>query len=111
VPARAAEDRLELLNYAAVAADRTVEPLEVAIDDEDQVVKPFAAGQSDRPERLRLVGFAIPQERPHFGVRGLLQSPVFKVAVKARLVDGHDGAQARRDGGKLQTTRHRTRRS
>ena len=42
VPAGAAEDRFELLDDLAVAADRTVEPLQVAVDDEDQVVELLA---------------------------------------------------------------------
>ena len=42
VPAGAAEDRLELLDDLAVAAHRAVEPLQVAVDDEDQVVELLA---------------------------------------------------------------------
>ena len=39
VPADAAEDGFELLDDLSVAADRAVEPLQVAVDDEDQVVQ------------------------------------------------------------------------
>ena len=49
VPARAAEHGLELLDDLAVAAHRPVEPLQVAVDDEDQVVELLAA----RPSRSR----------------------------------------------------------
>ena len=49
VPAGAAEDGLQLLNDLAVAADRAVEPLEIAVDDEDQVVQLLARGQRDGP--------------------------------------------------------------
>jgi hypothetical protein len=42
VPAGAAEDRLELLNDLAVAAHRPVEPLQIAVDDENQVVELLA---------------------------------------------------------------------
>src|SRR5207245_8431497 len=45
VPAGAAEGGLEFLDYLAIAADRAVEALQVAIDDEDQVVELFAAGE------------------------------------------------------------------
>ena len=48
VPAGAAERGLQLLDDLAVAAHRTVQALEVAVDDEDQVVEPLAAGQRDR---------------------------------------------------------------
>ena len=42
VPAGAAERRLQLLDDLAVAPDRAVEALEVAIDDERQVVEALA---------------------------------------------------------------------
>ena len=42
VPAGAAERRLELLDDLAVAAHRAVEPLQVAVDDEGQVVEALA---------------------------------------------------------------------
>ena len=42
VPASAAERRFELLDDLAVAADRAVEALQVAVDDEDQVVELLA---------------------------------------------------------------------
>ena len=64
VPARAAEDRLELLDDLAVAADRPVEALEVAVDDERQVVEALAGGDVERAERLGLVGLAVAEERP-----------------------------------------------
>ena len=69
VPAGAAEDRLELLDDLAVAADRAVEPLQVAVDDEGQVVEALAGGDVERAERLRLVGLAVAQERPDAGRR------------------------------------------
>src|SRR3712207_7423764 len=43
VPARAAEDRLELLDDLPVAAHGAVEALQVAVDDEDEVVELLAA--------------------------------------------------------------------
>ncbi len=46
VPAGAAEARFELLDDLPVAADRTVETLEVAVDDEDQVVELFAGSEA-----------------------------------------------------------------
>jgi len=48
VPARAAKLALELLDDLAVAAHRAVEALQVAVDDKDQVVQPFARRQPDR---------------------------------------------------------------
>ena len=65
VPAGAAEDRLQLLDDLAVAAHRAVEALQVAVDDEDQVVEALARGDRERAQRLGLVGLAVAQERPH----------------------------------------------
>ena len=64
VPAGAAERRLELLDDLAVAADRAVEALQVAVDDERQVVEALAGGDVERAERLGLVGLAVAEERP-----------------------------------------------
>src|SRR5208337_5329994 len=64
VPAGAAEVGLELLDDLAVAAHRTVEPLQVAVDDEDEVVEPLTSGERDRAERLRLVHLAVAAEHP-----------------------------------------------
>src|SRR3989442_1500141 len=58
IPARAAERGFQFLDDLAVAADRTVEPLQVAVDDEDQVVELLARRQRDGAERFWLVGLA-----------------------------------------------------
>src|SRR5258708_34000111 len=42
VPSRAAEDGFELLNDFAVAAHRPIEPLQVAVYDENQIIEIFA---------------------------------------------------------------------
>ena len=46
VPARAAERRFEFLNNLPVTAHRTIESLQVAVDDEDQIVELFARRQA-----------------------------------------------------------------
>src|SRR6266852_1521968 len=50
VPARSAKRRLELLNNLAVASHRAVEALQVAVDDENQIVEPFARRERDGTE-------------------------------------------------------------
>src|SRR5206468_1868235 len=50
VPAGATEVGLQLLDDLAVAADRTVEPLQVAVDDESEVVELFPSGDAERAE-------------------------------------------------------------
>src|SRR5215469_9363269 len=64
VPPGTAEDRLEFLNDLAVATYRAVEPLQVAVHDEDQIVELLARSQRDRTERLWLIHLAVTEERP-----------------------------------------------
>ena len=109
VPSRAAEDRLELLDDLAVAADGAVEALQVAVDDEDEVVEALAAREADRAERLGLVGLAVAEERPHLAARGVHDPAPLQVLHEAGLVDGHDRAQPHRDGGELPELRHEPR--
>ena len=106
IPSRAAEDRFQFLDDLAVAAHRTVETLQVAVDDEDQVVEPLASGQRDRTERLGLVHFAVAQEGPDFSARILLQAAVLEVLDEARVVDRLDRAEAHGDGGKFPEVLH-----
>ena len=58
-------DGLELLDDLAVAAHRAVEALQVAVDDEDEVVELLPAGQRQGAERLGLVALAVAEEAPH----------------------------------------------
>ena len=77
VPARAGEQPLQLLDDRAVAAHRAVEPLQVAVDDEDQVVEPFARGERQPGERLGLVHLAVADERPHLAAARSAGCPRF----------------------------------
>ena len=106
VPSGAAERRFELLNDLAVAAHGTVEALQIAVDDEDQVVEFFAGGQGDGAERFRFVGFAVAEERPDFRICDRLKSAIFQVTIEARLIDGHDRAEAHRNGGEFPEIGH-----
>src|SRR5439155_21195159 len=74
VPAGAAEDRLQLLDDLAVAAHRAVEPLQVAVDDEDEVVELLARRQPDGAEGFRLVALAVAEEAPDVLGGGVLQA-------------------------------------
>src|SRR5205807_6239736 len=62
VPAGASEGGLQLLDDLAVAADRAVQALQVAVNDEDQVVEPFPRGERQGAQRLGLIRFTIAQE-------------------------------------------------
>ena len=109
VPAGATEDRLELLDDLAVATHRSVEALQVAVDDEDQVVEFFPRGERDRSERLGLVSLAVAQERPHLAVGGVGQAAIVQVLEEARLVDRHDRPKTHRDGWELPEFGHEPR--
>ena len=109
VPAGAAEGGLQLLDDLAVAAHRTVEALQVAVDHEDQVVQPLAGRQGDRAHRLRFVHLAVAQEGPDPLLVGLLDPAILQVAVEARLVDRLDGAQPHGDGREGPEVRHQPR--
>ena len=101
VPPRTAEEGLELLDDLAVAPDRPVEPLQVAVHDERQVVEAVVGGQLQQSSGLRLVHLAVPEERPHVLVGGVLDATVAQVTVELRLVDRVHRADPHRDRGEL----------
>ena len=106
VPAGAAEAALELLDDLAVAAHRPVEPLQVAVDDEDQVVELLAAGEADRAEALRLVHLAVAAEHPHVPALRVGEAARVQVLQEPRLVDGHDRPEPHRHGRELPELGH-----
>ena len=106
VPAGAAEDALQLLDDLAVAAHRPVEALQVAVDDEDQIVEPLAPAQRDRTQALGLVALAVAEEGPDLAVGGIGEAAALQVLEEARLVDRHQRAEAHRDGRELPVVRH-----
>ena len=106
VPAGTLEDPLQLLDDLAVAAHRPVQPLQVAVDHEHQIVELLAPAQRDRPQALGLVALAVAQERPDLAALGLGQAAAVQILEEARLVDRHQRAQAHRHGRELPVVRH-----
>src|SRR5581483_2743403 len=96
VPLGAAEYAFQFLDDLAVAAYGTIEPLQVAVDHEDQIVEFFAAGERNRAQCFRLVGFAVADEAPHFAIRFRHQAAAFQILQELRLVDRLDGPQSHR---------------
>src|SRR6476659_1236107 len=96
VPAGAAEERLELLDDLAVAADRAVEPLQVAVDDEVEVVELLVGRELKQAARLGLVHLAVAEERPDVLLARVLDAAVVEVLVELRLVDRVHRADAHR---------------
>ncbi len=109
VPAGPAEDALQLLDDLAVAPDRAVQALQVAVDDEDQVVQPLPAAERDRPQRLRLVGLAVAQEGPDLAAGGVGQPARPQVLEEPGLVDRHQRAKAHRHRRELPVVGHQPR--
>ena len=64
VPASATEDPFQLLDDLAVATHRAVQPLQVAVDHENQVIQLLAAGLGDGTQGLRLVALAVADKTP-----------------------------------------------
>ena len=106
VPAGAPEVPLQLLDDAAVAADGSVQPLQIAVDDEDQVVQLLPRTHRDGAQRLRLVHLAVAHEAPHLARIGVDHVAVVQVLHEAGLVDGHDRPEPHGDRGKLPEIRH-----
>ena len=76
VPAGAAEVGFQLLDDLAVATDRSVEALQVAVDDERQVVESFAGGDAEGSQCLGLVHLAVADEGPDVLAAGVLDAAV-----------------------------------
>ncbi|MNV27224.1 hypothetical protein D3C71_1183650 [compost metagenome] len=106
VPAGGAEGAFQFLDHLGVAAHRAVEPLQIAVHHEHQVVQALAAGHGNGGQRFGLVHFAIAKERPDLAALVLLQAAVFQVAHVARLVGGGQRTQAHRHGGELPEIGH-----
>ena len=109
VPARATKLALQLLDDLAVASHRTVQALQIAVDDENQVVQALTRCQSDRAEALHLVHLAVTTKHPYLAVVGLRDATRLQVLEKSRLVNCHQWAQAHRHGGELPELGHQLR--
>ncbi|MNF36616.1 hypothetical protein D3C84_175150 [compost metagenome] len=109
VPAGTGEQRFQFLDDLAVTAHRAVEALQVAVDDEGQVVQLLPGGQGQAGDGFRLVHLAIAEHAPDVAPIGLLQASVLQIAHEPRLVHRADGADAHGPGGELPEVRHQPR--
>ena len=109
VPTGATEEGLQLLNNFAVAAHRPVEPLQVAVDDEGQVVEALECGHVGQSATFRLVGLAIAEEGPHMLIGGVLDAAVMQVVVEPGLINGVHRAQPHGHRGELPEVGHQPR--
>ena len=109
VPAGAAEIGFQFLHDLAVAAHRSVETLQIAVDHKHQIVEMLASAQRYRTERLRLVHLAVAHEGPDLARLGICQTAAIEVFEKPRLVDRHQRAKPHRHGGELPEIRQQPR--
>jgi hypothetical protein len=106
VPSGTAEDRLQLLDDLAVAAHRAVQALQVAVDDEGQVVQSLARGNREGAESLRLIHLAVAQEGPDAAPACVGDAACGEVPIEACLVDGVHRPQAHAHGRELPELGH-----
>ena len=109
VPAGTGEDTFQLVNDFAVTGDRAVQTLQVAVDDEDQVIQFFTGRDGDSAFRFRLVHLAVAQEGINGLFGGIFQTTVFQILEEFRLIDSTDWAQTHGDGRELPEFRHQFR--
>ena len=109
VPTGAPEIAFQLLNDLAVAAHRAVEPLQVAVDHEDQVVELLPAGQGQGAEGFRLIALAVADEGPDLAISHGHEPPAVQVLHDVGLVDGLKRPEPHADGGELPVVGHQPR--
>ncbi len=106
VPAGTAEIALKLLDNLAVTTDRTIESLQIAVDDKHQVVEVFPRRQANRTEAFRLVHLAVAAKHPHLAVGGVGNAARMQVFQEPRLVNRHQRPQPHGHRGELPEMRH-----
>ena len=90
VPAGAAEFSFQFLDDLAVTPHRSVQALQVAVDDKHQVVQPVPPGKPNSAHGFGFVHFSVTDKGPDLAVFARNHFPVLQIAHKTRLVDGLD---------------------
>src|ERR1700733_15599888 len=106
IPTGAAEDGFEFLNDLSVAANWTIQSLQVAVDYENQIVEFLPRSQRYGAERFRLIHFAIAEEGPDLASSRLFEATIFEIFDKASVVNRLNRAEAHGDGGELPEIGH-----
>ncbi len=109
IPVCAAENAFQFLDDFAVAANGSIEPLQVAVDHQDEVVEVLARGDIDGAEHFRLVAFTVADEAPDFAAIVCFEAAMLEVLGKTGQVDGGHGGQAHGCGWARPKLRHATR--
>src|SRR5689334_2138616 len=109
VPASSTESAFEFVNDLSVPAHRTIETLQIAVNDEDEIVELLTCSHCECAKRFRFVGLTVAQKSPDFSRRLLDQLTVFEIAHQSRLVYGVDRPDPHRDRRKTPKIRHEPR--
>src|SRR6185437_2532466 len=106
VPALVVEDTFEFVDDLSISPYRLIQPLQVAVDDKDEVVELYARGDGECTQSLHLIGLAVSNESPNLA-RALRQKPaMLQITHEAGLINGVDGPDAHRDGGESPEVGH-----
>ncbi|CAB4565003.1 unannotated protein [freshwater metagenome] len=106
VPASASEEAFEFLDNLAVATNGTIKSLQVAVDDEVEVVESFVGRDLKLTATFDLIHLAVAEECPNLLVGGVLDTAVRQVAVELCLVDRIDRSEPHRHGWELPELGH-----
>ncbi len=108
VPSGSPEVALQLLDDFPITPDRSVEPLQVAVNDKRQVVQIIVRCNMERTTRFDFVHLAIAEKRPDVLVGRVFDTAVRQIAVQLRLVNRVDRTESHRHRRKLPEIRHKT---
>ena len=68
IPSSTSEITLKLLDDFTVASHRAIQSLQIAVNDENQVVEFFAPSQREGAKRFRFITFTVAQKSPNFSI-------------------------------------------
>jgi hypothetical protein len=97
---------LQILDDLAIASHRPIQSLEVAVDDERQVVELLARGERKTRSRFRLVHLSVAEHAPDAPAIRVEQPAVAQIAHETRLVDRAYRANAHRARRRLPEVGH-----
>src|SRR5690606_12171616 len=109
VPASTSEDAFQFVDDLTVTGYRTIQTLQVTVDDEAQVVQLLTSSDGDRTFRFWLIHLTVAQEGVNGLLRGIFQTTVFQVLQEFRLIDCTNWAQTHGYGRELPEFRHQFR--
>ena len=109
IPTRAAEFGFQFLNDFTVASHGPIQPLQIAIDDENEIVELFPRRQRDRATGFWFIHFTVTHKGPDFASPIISDFTVFQITHEAGLINGHDRPKPHGNGREMPVIRHQPR--